>query len=221
MLNYFKPCVESVRQHTSAIRFIFVSDGCDADHDQAMQDFIKQYPESLYLRTPKQLWFTRAHNLGLRFVRTPWAVMLNADTVVDVGWLEELYAIRDEVTEECRMEGARGVGLVGVELSGEEPRRYHRTSEPGYVTGHCWLVNMEALSEISAHRGTPGIYLDETQQKTIHIYSDNEACYAMNRLGWKTIVSFKAAVGHHGGKSWGHDLSVLALPLDVVVPKWI
>jgi GT2 family glycosyltransferase len=216
MIEYFKPCVETVRQHTQAVRFIFVSDGCDAAHDQEMQEYIKRFPESLYLRTPKQLWFTRAHNLGLRFARTPWVVMLNADTVVDAGWLEDLYDVRDAVSAE-----GYKVGLVGVEQSGEEQRRYHRTAEPGFVTGHCYLASMDALYEASANRGTPGIYLDETQQKTIHIYSDNEICYRMNQLGWTTVTSFKTAVGHHGGKAWGYDLSVLGLPLDAVAPRWI
>jgi hypothetical protein len=142
--------------------------------------------------------------------------MLNSDTVVDVGWLEDLYAVRDAV----EAEGYK-VGLVGVEQSGEEQRRYHRTAEPGFVTGHCYLLSMQALYEASAARGTPGIYFDETQQKTIHIYSDNEICYNMNRLGWTTVVSFKTPVGHHGGKSWGHNLGVLNVPLAAVDPQWI
>lgn len=195
-------CVASVEKHTKDFRFIFVDDFSDEEGSQHLNKIASQRTNSLVIRTNKQRWFTRAHNLGLRMVRTPYALMLNSDTVVDEGWLEELRAVRDDVQH--RLLGK--VGIVGSEMSGEEPRRYLITKEPGFVTGHCWLLSMQALYEASVDRGTPGWYLDELTEKHIHIFSDNEICYRLNRLGWNTVTSFKAAVGHHGGKSWGHRL---------------
>lgn len=215
-IDYFEACVDSIRRHTNSIRFIFVNDASCEEHYQRMLGIISRFPEHLFIKTTKQLWFTRAHNLGLRMVRTPWCVMINADCVVDVGWLDELFAIKDELESQ-----GKKVGLVGSQQSGEEPRRYHCTQHPGYVTGHCYLLSMQALYEVSAARGMPGWYFDETAQRTIHIFSDNEICEKMNALGYETAVSFKAAIGHHGGKSWGHNLGrVFGLTLDEVNPRW-
>lgn len=152
-------------------------------------------------------------------VRTPWCVTLNSDCVVDAGWLEELYLVRDEAAAQ----GAR-VALVGSILSGPELRRwavYQKglgTSEGAdYVTGHCVLTNMEALSDMSCARGTPGIYYNEQDQAQIHIASDRIGSWDLQKLGWVTIASFKSAVDHAGGRSWGHNMArVMNLRLEDV-----
>lgn len=209
----FKPCVESVVKHTSAYRFIFVDDNSDAVAAAVVSDIASQFPTSVLIRTHRQNWFTRAYNKGLRLVRTPWAVLLNADTVVDEGWLDELYACRDEAAEVLH----KPVGLVGSDMSQEEPRRWVDTPIPGYVTGHCWLVGMEPIFAASNARGMPGWYLDEQRQDAIHIKSDVYMCWDLQRLGYSTIRSHKAKVGHIGGRSWGHLVhEALSVRLDHV-----
>jgi glycosyltransferase involved in cell wall biosynthesis len=205
--EYLKECIRTLEENTTNYKLIFVDDFCDAEGSETIREIASRHSSSYIIRTEKQRWFTRAYNLGLRLVRTSPAVILNVDTVLGAGWLEELYAVKAEAEQVVGR-----VGLVSSELSGEEGRRWqHITSpttpgNPGYCTGHCWLVDMQALYEISAERGMPGWYLDETRQENIHIRSDNDACYAMHRLGWATVRSFKSAVGHIGGRSWGHDL---------------
>lgn len=217
--EYFRNCIETLEANTTNFRLIFVDDFCDDEASKLVREISSRHPESYVIGTNKQRWFTRSYNLGLRLVRTQYAVLLNTDTVLGANWLEELYAVKSEA--EAQIGGH--VGIVSSEFSEPEQRRWqHITSptyegNPGYCTGHCWLVNMQAMFEISAARGMPGWYLDETQQRCIHIFSDNEACYSMHKLGWNTVRSFKAAVGHHGGKSWGHDLSkVFSLTLQQV-----
>lgn len=204
MEQYFEKCVESLVANTpeGSYRLIFVDDYCDRQGRNIVESVAGLFRDALLIRTHKQRWFTRAYNLGLRMVRTPRAVLLNADCEMGPGWLEELHDVANEYTATEHI----SVGLVGSVYSAEEPRRLAPTWEPGYVTGHCWLVNMQALFDMSAKRSTPGIYLDETRQDAIHIRSDVYACYDLNRLGYATLNSFKSHVGHHGGKSWGHNL---------------
>lgn len=203
---YLNKCMETLKQNTTNYRMIFVDDYCDEEGSNAIIRHAEAFPESYIIKTFKQRWFTRAYNLGLRLVRSSWAVLLNVDTELGINWLEELYSVRDEASQLGR------VGLVGSEFSAEEGRRWQNITSPstpgnpGYVTAHCWLVSMQAMYEISAARGMPGFYLDETKQENIHIRSDNEGSYAMQRLGWLTIRSFKSAVGHVGGRSWHYDL---------------
>lgn len=212
----FERCVDSLVKTTSNFRLILVDDDSDEIASAVVGRVSEWFDNSILVKTRFQRWFTRAYNLGLRLVRTPRAVILNADTILGEGWLDELYA----VWADAEAAGHR-VGLVGSALSDAELRRWIGTREPGYVTAHCSLLSMQAITEASAQRGQPGIYLDETRQDAIHIRSDVFICYELNRLGYVTIQSHKSRVGHAGGKSWGHDLySINGLTLQQVSEKW-
>lgn len=211
----FEKCVETVCQHTKNFRFIFVDDASDEACRAVVSRVAAAFPECNLIQTMKQHWFTRAVNLGLRLVRTPYAMVLNCDTVVDSGWLEELYDVQDIVEKESGR-----VGLIGSVLSGEEPRRYALSVGQDYVTGHAWLLNMAAMQEASFVHGTPGLYLDETKADTIHIRSDVYICWDLNKLGWNCVKSFKSAVGHISGQSWGQILGLIPGSLDAVNYKY-
>lgn len=199
--QYLEQCINSLIQHTHNYRLIFVDDNSDQIGREFIQKIADTSPEHTLVRTNKQKWFTRAVNLGLRMVRTEWAVEVNSDCTFGENWLEELYAVRDEIT----MAGAK-VGLVGSVYAENEPRRYAVTQPPNFVTGHCLLLNMRALQVVASDRGTPCDYLDEKNPKAIHIFSDNHLSYDLNRLGFQTVMAFKSGVGHVAGKSWGHLL---------------
>lgn len=199
--SYLHECVATLCRYTKNFRIIFVDDASDETGRQCLHGVAATLPESVVVRTYKQRWFTRAVNLGLRMVRTPWCVEANSDVVFGEGWLEELYSVRDEVERQ----GFK-VGLVGSVYAANESRRYHATRPPDFVTGHCWLVNMQAADQVAMSLNTPKDILDTTTPKSVHIFSDNHLCYQMNNLGWQTIMSFKSGVGHIAGKSWGHNL---------------
>jgi len=215
-IQFVESCIDSICRHTSKFRFIFVDDNSDRDHSEQLSQIAHRFTNSLLIRTHYQRWFTRAVNLGLRMIRTPYCVTINSDCVVDNGWLEELYAVKNEV------EGSIGrVGEVGSVMSEEEPRRYALSVGEDYVTAHCVLWNMSALTQASEQRGQPGIYLSELDSLAIHIRSDVFISRQLVSLGWNCVKSFKSKVGHHGGKSWGHQLGrVQTLRLEDVNERW-
>lgn len=201
--SHFRNCIDSLYLHTSNFRLIVVDDCCDAEGRKVIDDVCQSLPNNtLMVRTFKQRWFTRAYNLGMRFCRYDRSVLINSDVIFSPGWLEELQDVWYDTEKSL---GGR-VGLVGSVYSEEEPRRYAVTRNPGYVTGHCWLVSIGALFDCSNHRGMPGWYLNEKDQAQIHIRSDVHICWELNNLGYHTVQSFKSAVGHIGGASWGYDL---------------
>lgn len=208
-LDYVKECVRTLYEHTdSRFRLIIIDDYSDAPTREFLygSECLGRDPRNLYVRTNRQSWFTRAVNTGLRLVRTERAVIINSDCVVGPGgWLEELYGVWDEFKS---INPHRSVGLVG-HIGHEDNRRWLEASESnghGYITGHCWLVSMEAMHAIANARGTPMRFLNEIDQGCIHIASDRVGNWEMNRLGYATLGSLQAAVGHHGFKSWGGDL---------------
>lgn len=206
-LEYTQPCIDTIFKHTKNFRLILVDDFSNVETTAYLMSVLQRQPEALYIRTAQQKWFTRASNLGLRLVRTQRCILLNSDCVVDNGWLDEMYAVWDEA---AAIITAKRIGIVGSHLSAEEPRRWSEYAEPGYVTGHCLLLSIPIVSEISERRGNPGWYLDEVHQDAAHINSDRYLSYELNRAGYATVASFKAAVGHHGGKSWGYNLGAAA-----------
>lgn len=193
----FAKCIATLRATTQNYRLILVEDACDDVARKVIEDAARQ-TQSYLIHTPKQKWFTRAYNRGMRLIRTPWAVLLNADTELGNGWLDELYAVRDDFVKQTN----RKVGIVGSVFSAPERRRYVETRKPDYVTAHCWLVSMDAMFDISNRRGQPGWYLNELQQRCIHTWSDVEGSHECNAAGWATIKSFKSHVHHIGGQSW-------------------
>lgn len=203
-LDYTTSCIDSLFAHTKNFRLLLVDDHSCVETTAYLMGLLQRDPTALYMRTGQQKWFTRASNIGLRLVRTSRCILLNSDCVLDHGWLDELYEVWDAAE---KMMPGRRVGMVGSIQSVEEPRRWAEYVEPGYVTGHCLLLSIPVLSEMSDKRGNPGWYLDEVHQEAAHINSDRYLSYEMNRCGYATIASFKSAVGHHGGKSWGYNLA--------------
>jgi glycosyltransferase involved in cell wall biosynthesis len=201
-----RECINTLKAHTVDYRLLFVDDASDRETSNYLYDVCLENPSWLLVRTSRQRWFTRASNLGLKLVRTERSVLLNSDCVLDKGWLEELFSVWDTFQAENPQ---RRIGLVGSVMSMEDPRRYEDTVKPGYVTGHCWLVSISALYEISAARGMPGWYLDEIKPMTAHIGSDRDGCWELQQLGFATLTSYKSAVGHKGGKSWGYNLGAI------------
>ena len=201
-----KECLQTLQAHTQDYRLIFTDDFSDRETSNFLYDFCLANPSALMIRTSRQRWFTRASNLALRLVRTERSVLLNSDCVLDRGWLEELFDVWSEFQ---RQNPQRKIGLVGSVLSAEEPRRYAEIVYAGFVTGHCLLVSISALFDISAARGMPGWYLNEVNPHAAHIHSDRDCSWELQKLGYATIASFKSAVGHKFGRSWHCDLGAI------------
>jgi glycosyltransferase involved in cell wall biosynthesis len=212
--THMDKCVGSLRASTRNYRLIIVDDNSDEQGKAYIEGVAASFPECVLVRTYKQRWFTRVVNLGLRLVRTECCVELNSDTVLEDGWLQELYAVKEEAEK-----SGFPVGLVGSVYSPTDPRRFYLTQEPHFVTGHCWLLNMKAMKVMRDRRETLDC-LDETKAQSIHIFSDNFLCYELNRLNWVTIISHHSKVHHEAGKSWGHQIHRIPKTLDAVEFKY-
>jgi GT2 family glycosyltransferase len=212
--EYMSLCVDSVVKNTTNYRFIFIDDNSDEIGKEFIDRLAGSFKSSVLIRTHFQHWFTRSFNLGMRLVRTPKVVLLNSDVIVYESWLDVLYSDWDAANLEHR------VGLLGSENYVPFVTPWKFVQEPEFVTGHCWLVSMEALADVATNRNTPGLYLDETNARTIHIFSDNELCYALNKLNWGTVKCWNSHVDHVAGKSWGHRLFAIPNNLDTVSYKY-
>lgn len=211
-VEHLRVCIDAIARTVSDYRLILVDDFSDNDTKAYLQEVIRWRNDTKLVQHGKQVWYTRSANSGLCLVRTPWAMLLNSDCIPRAGWLEELFAVRDLAIFETHEK----IGIVGAHLARDPAYpRYQNVKHPGYVTGHAWLCNMEALRDVAAKRGTPGRYFDERSQHLIHISSDRELCWELNRYGWGTMRSCNSEVDHAGGMSWRrkdtgeHDLQTV------------
>jgi glycosyltransferase involved in cell wall biosynthesis len=129
-MEYTTVCLDSLFAHTENFRLILVDDYSTVEMSAYLMSILQRQPTALYIRTAQQKWFTRASNVGLRMVRTPRAVLLNSDCILDNGWLEELYGVWEEVRDGCQNR------LVGPPFSGVRSV-VGCMAEPGYV---CYAV---------------------------------------------------------------------------------
>lgn len=205
-LDYTKACVTSIYDHTpkDQFRLVLVDDYSDQPTREYLYgpECLGRDQRNVYVRLGKQHWFTRASNTGLKLVKTSKAILLNSDCVVNDGWMDELYSVMDAAQNSL----GKTVALVG-DAGRDDGKRWEETIPPNYVTGHCLLLDMDCLRRVANERGTPDRYLDEIHQEAIHINSDRYLSIELNKLGYATVAAFQVALGHHGGKSWGYELT--------------
>jgi GT2 family glycosyltransferase len=185
--DYAENCFESVLKVRDKInKWIFVDDFSGSDTKSKLHAWIDSHKELdiTLLTNPKQRWFTRTANTGLKASTADRVMLLNTDTVCEDDWLDELHYVMDET----------GSILVGSLYEPEKDKRWELTNFPGYVTGHAWLLKKECFTEVG--------YLDEYRDDAIHINSDRYYCYTLNAAGFKTVYSYKSKVHHYGSRSW-------------------
>jgi GT2 family glycosyltransferase len=155
--------------------------------------------------------FARAVNEGARLSRGEWLLLLNPDTTVGDGFLDEVLRLADRLAaEEPR------TGIVGFQLrnddgtrqlsTGPEPsflgtlaglalprarRKYHLVSGRGrrrvpWVTGCCLLVRRACLEE-----------LDGLDEDFFLYYEDVDLCRRARVAGWDVAYEPSLRVVHH------------------------
>lgn len=211
-LPYLKDCLAGLDQYYPDATLFVVDDGSDAETANFLNNYSAANASRCSVETREiRGWFTRTTNQGLAAAhahgQSPWVVTLNTDCVIGPGAFEELLW----VWHHLEISEGQKTGLVGAE--GPQPETHPRfaiKTEPGYVTGHCVLFNKELLAkEKLRFPQDDNEVRGFSAQDLFHIASDRALSWEMNRRGLVTAASYWAAIGHHGGKSWGHRLQDL------------
>ena len=167
------------------------------------------------VRNEVNLGFTRSCNAGLRASSGEYVVLLNNDTEVTPGWLDELVATADADPT---------VGVVGAKLvypdgtlqeagsivfrdgsawnygKGDDADHpaYGYLREVDYCSGACILVRRRLLDRLGG--------LDERYAPAY--YEDVDLAFAARAHGYRVLYQPRARIVHHEGGSHGTDVSV-------------
>jgi GT2 family glycosyltransferase len=166
---------------------------CDDASDTPTYDYIRKINPCRLIVHKNQQWFTRTANdlLIMAYLSgADYIFLVNSDLVFPKSdWMTEMIRLMNKHPRNM---------LVGSVYSHKSKKRYLNIVKDDFITGHCWLLRSKTISNC-------GI-LDETYP---HIESDQEYCYRLRRMGYRTIMNQTLAIKHVGGASWGRDIEVL------------
>lgn len=218
-LDDVKNCLRSVQQYTRQVyRLILVDDGSETITQNFLQGFAKRHG-ALLLRSDEATGYTFAANRGMREVKTKYFVLLNSDTEVTEGWLENMISA-------C--EANPSIGVVGplsntaswqsvpeVEVDGDWAPNplpdgfmpndiaqiLAKITDPhpiafGFLNGFCLVVRSQVIEEI-------GIFDEENFD--VGYGEENDFCIRVAEAGWKLAVVEKSYVYHHQSRSYGDE----------------
>lgn len=199
-----KRCIESIVQHTHTPYEIIIVDNASTDHTQS---YLKSLCGTVRYRTlDTNRGFAGAINVGMMMAKGQTIALLNNDTVVTAGWLDNLLTCLRSDSE---------IGMVGPvtnSISGpqqindvpyrsmEEMQRYARdnnVSNPSrwhqteLLIGFCLLFDRSVFERIG--------YFDEGFE--IGNFEDNDYCLRVRLLGKKLVYAEDAFIHHFGSVS--------------------
>ncbi|WP_053732109.1 glycosyltransferase [Nocardia sp. NRRL S-836] len=210
--SYTRQCLLSIESVHSTVPFeVIVVD--DASPDDSA-DKLAACTGVQLVRTPRNLGFIGACNLGAEKARSELLLFLNNDTEVTPGWLE---ALVETANSDDRI-GLVGAKLVypdgtlqeagGIIWSDATGWNYGRNGDPNdqavnvvrdvdYCSGAAILVRRDLFERIGGF---------DTRYAPAY-YEDTDLAFAIRASGHRVVVQPKAVVVHHEGISHGKDVS--------------
>ncbi|WP_237048187.1 glycosyltransferase [Lentzea guizhouensis] len=210
--SYTRQCLLSIESVHSTVPFeVIVVD--DASPDDSA-DKLAACTGVRLVRTPRNLGFIGACNLGAENAKSELLLFLNNDTEVTRGWLE---ALVETANSDDRI-GLVGAKLVypdgtlqeagGIIWSDATGWNYGRNGDPNdqavnvvrdvdYCSGAAILVRRDLFERIGGFdtRFAPAYY------------EDTDLAFAIRASGHRVVVQPESVVVHHEGISHGKDVS--------------
>ncbi len=168
----------------------------NASSDATLAQARKDFPQVNILENNVNLGFGRAHNLALRKINTPYALVLNPDTVVAPGAIEALVAAAEAFPDAAIIGSSYGAGktrcgsLFEIQRGGSAVLHAEGYACVGFLSGACMLLRMDVFRRIG--------FFDEN---LFLFFEDNELCDRARAAGYSLVLAPDALVMHLEGKS--------------------
>lgn len=203
-------CLESIAAHPPSIAYeVVVVDDASPDDTGRLLALV---PHLRLLRNDTNMGFLHSANRGAAAARGEYVVLLNNDTEVTAGWLDELVNTAD---------ADPAIGVVGCRLVYPDRRlqeaggiiwasgqgwNYGRDDSPdrgqyNYLRDVDYCSGAALLVRTSLWRSLGGF--DETFAPAY--YEDTDLCFRARERGARVVYQPRATVFHHEGASHGID----------------
>lgn len=189
----------------------------NASKDNSADLVEKKFPKVNLIRNQKNVGFAKAHNQVISSTRDDIVILLNPDTTVPKGAIDEMVDFIEKNSElgiaSCKLvyPGGRlqsnggdlpfGIALIAwlfnLESFGTFPN-FHRTDgeyyknirEVGWVGGTFMTIKRDLINKIGG--------LDE---KIFMYFEDTDFCYRAKKAGFKIMLNPKITIEHISGAS--------------------
>ena len=183
-------CLNSIRQHTSDYRIIWVDNGSSEAAKDQVCAVLSDMPH-VAVMLDSNTGFIKATNAGIRASDAPYLCLLNNDTEVEAAWLERMLAVFDDDPK---------IGLVGPTttahswqnretvfkaLYGQPPPRWLYVHT--MLAFFCTVIRGEVIDSVGL--------LDEGYG--VGFGDDDDYCRRVVKAGWKMALAMDVLIKHH------------------------
>jgi len=181
-LKLTRECIDSIVRYTRfPYRLIVIDNGSQRQTREYLEELTSnnEIPVNL-IRNETNLGYVKAVNQGLRASCGDYICLLNNDTKVQEGWLEELINV------------AQSNPKIGIVNPVDSPPSYKKELrekwiEIGFATGFCMLIKREVIDKIG--------FFDEDYE--VGFWEDTDYCQRAKRAGYICAVAKASYVYHH------------------------
>ena len=201
--GFLEDCLNSVFKNTHQAEFemIFVDNNSS---DNSVEFVRTNFPSVRIIENKENIGFSGANNQGLKIYQGRYALLLNADTIVKEGALDQMLEFMDKNPKA----GACGPRLVNRDgtpqhQGGLFARKFWLSKVPvkvDYILGACLMVRREVIDKVGG--------LDEN---FFFSNEDLDWCRRIRPAGWDVYFVPQPEVVHFGGftiKSFDRQLFI-------------
>lgn len=210
--RYTYQCLASIARHAAANTFeIILVDDCSDDETLLAPGLLRGIR---IVRNEINQGFIGSVNVGVSAARGRWLLLLNNDTEVTPGWLDELCATfeRDAsvgvvgsklVFPNGRLQEVGGIiwrqgdGINWGRDGDPEDPEYCYLRDADYVSGAALMIERVVWDEVG------GLSLNFAPA----YYEDTDLCFKVRAMGRRVVVQPHSRIIHHEGISAGTDVN--------------
>lgn len=187
-LDMLQNCIASIEAHTPGpYEIIVVDNGSDDGTSGWLVEHEREEPGLLGIRLDQNEGFPVAANEGMAMATGDYVCVLNNDTEVTDGWLEEMLAVM-RLHPDCGL-----VGPMSDNVSGAQKGR--ATAGSTYVTrlvGFCLLIRRDVIDAIGGFDPLFGL----------GNYDDDDYVLRALVAGYRARIAHASFVKHLGSQTW-------------------
>ncbi|MBN1426585.1 glycosyltransferase family 2 protein [Candidatus Fermentibacteria bacterium] len=205
-VGFLDACLGSLKEMGAPAGEVILVDNASTDGSAAWVR--EHHPWVRLIQANENLGYCGGNNLGIRASSQPFVALLNNDTRVEPGWLENLF-------QELHNRPSTAACSSLVLLPGDPPRVHYAGSQ-AHVLGHIANLHyLQPLPEVQAklQAGCTGVYvgssvlfrkaaLDEVGllEERFFIYEDElDMSLRLRMLGWSIRFTPRSVVWHFAG----------------------
>ena len=211
-------CIRSIHETVKNISFeIWLVD--NASTDGSLEAVKQNYPDVNIIRNKKNLGFAAANNMALERMRGQYVLLLNTDTILTNGAVEDLFDFMEKNSDAgmacgqlLNKDGSKqnsvanfpGIhslicneSLLQILFPKKFPgkrREYKKPVEVDSCIGACLMVRKKAMDEVGL--------LDK---RYFFFFEETDWAYRMKQAGWKIYFVPSAKIFHIQGQTVGHN----------------